>query len=363
MTVRCKFYLTKRWLYEQSRNVTCYSIKPLTPRCVNLSVQENMKESGLREWKIKLLPSAEAVKGEKGEMRERWLKIYKAAPFHGAVSVSAWGPAAKSGTGLNPSRTSAALLISGHTHPSVLSGYSADLPRMIPVHVSARFCKPFLVCFYNGLSAEAPGPSAGTVPLGKGEGAELEPQSFDKLPWDGIGICEYLILPDAAGPHGLVKLSSGGFSVKIPKTEWWRSWAGQKDSRSRRHSLLREEVTIGAAVLHGHSVALATHAVARHHDGAVIVSEGRILHHGHVPQEGVEPFLGLRGGCKRKPASVSVSNTKSAVRRRVLDRCACLAVFLRPLFLRNCTETGRGMEDPILGVGADSLCLRRIDLC
>lgn len=65
-----------------------------------------------------------------------------------------------------------------------------------------------------------------------------------------------------------------------------------------RHLLLREEVSVGAAVLHGDAVALAAHAVARHGDGAVVVSQRGVLQHGHVPQEGVRTLLGLRANTR-----------------------------------------------------------------
>lgn len=60
------------------------------------------------------------------------------------------------------------------------------------------------------------------------------------------------------------------------------------------HLLLAEEVSVGAAVLHGDAVAFAAHAVARHGDGAVVVGQGGVLQHGHVPQEGVRTLLCLQ---------------------------------------------------------------------
>ena len=58
-------------------------------------------------------------------------------------------------------------------------------------------------------------------------------------------------------------------------------------------SLLREEVSVGAAVLHGYAVALATHTAACHRDGTLVVRQGSVFHHRHVPQEGIRSLLGL----------------------------------------------------------------------
>lgn len=60
--------------------------------------------------------------------------------------------------------------------------------------------------------------------------------------------------------------------------------------------LLGEEVPVGAPVLHGDAVPFAAHAVPRHGDGAVVVREGGVLQHRHVPQEGVGTLLSLGGG-------------------------------------------------------------------
>ena len=51
--------------------------------------------------------------------------------------------------------------------------------------------------------------------------------------------------------------------------------------------LLREEVSVRTAVLQGHAVAPGAHAVPRHGQRAVIVCQGGVLHHRHVPQEGI----------------------------------------------------------------------------
>lgn len=60
------------------------------------------------------------------------------------------------------------------------------------------------------------------------------------------------------------------------------------------HLLLWEEVSVGAAVLHGDAVAFAAHAVSWHGDGAVVVRQGRVLQHRHVPQKGVGTLLRLQ---------------------------------------------------------------------
>lgn len=67
-----------------------------------------------------------------------------------------------------------------------------------------------------------------------------------------------------------------------------------KSCWTESHSLLREEVSVGAAMLHGDAVAFAAHAVSRHGDGAVVVRQGRVLQHRHVPQEGVGTLLRLQ---------------------------------------------------------------------
>ena len=61
-------------------------------------------------------------------------------------------------------------------------------------------------------------------------------------------------------------------------------------------SLLGEQVSVGAAVLHGDAVALAAEPVPRHGDGAVVISQRRVLQHRQVPQEGVRTLLRLQTG-------------------------------------------------------------------
>lgn len=58
--------------------------------------------------------------------------------------------------------------------------------------------------------------------------------------------------------------------------------------------LLGEEISVGASVLHGNTVAFAAHAVPRHSDGAIIIGQSGVLQHRHVPQEGVWTLLGLQ---------------------------------------------------------------------
>lgn len=83
-------------------------------------------------------------------------------------------------------------------------------------------------------------------------------------------------------PH--VTVGSKGVTLQV-------SFAAQP---SCRHSLLREQVSVGAAVLHGDAVAFAAHAVPRHGDGAVVIRQRRVLQHRHVPQEGVGTLLRLQ---------------------------------------------------------------------
>lgn len=73
------------------------------------------------------------------------------------------------------------------------------------------------------------------------------------------------------------------------------------------HSLLGEQVPVGAAVLHGDAVAFAAHAVPRHGDGAVVVCQGGVLQHRHVPQEGVRALFSLQ------------TNRKLLTRRLLID--------------------------------------------
>lgn len=57
--------------------------------------------------------------------------------------------------------------------------------------------------------------------------------------------------------------------------------------------LLREEVSVGTAVLQGHAVASGAQTVSCHSQSAVVVSQRRVFHHRHVPQEGVGSLLHL----------------------------------------------------------------------
>lgn len=70
------------------------------------------------------------------------------------------------------------------------------------------------------------------------------------------------------------------------------------------HSLLGEQVPVGAAVLHGDAVAFAAHAVPRHGDGAVVVRQGGVLQHRHVPQEGIWALLSLQTNTRGKRKNV-----------------------------------------------------------
>lgn len=63
----------------------------------------------------------------------------------------------------------------------------------------------------------------------------------------------------------------------------------------RRHSLLREEVSVGAAVLQSQAVSFAAHAVSSDHQRAIVIRQRRVLQHRHIPQEGVRIPLHLRG--------------------------------------------------------------------
>lgn len=51
--------------------------------------------------------------------------------------------------------------------------------------------------------------------------------------------------------------------------------------------LLREEVSVRTAVLQGHAVASGAHAVSCYSQCAVVICQGSVLHHRHVPQKGV----------------------------------------------------------------------------
>lgn len=64
--------------------------------------------------------------------------------------------------------------------------------------------------------------------------------------------------------------------------------------------LLREEVSVRAAVLQGHAVASGAHAVSRYGQRAVVIGQSGVLHHRHVPQKRVRRPLRLH-----KPASIS----------------------------------------------------------
>lgn len=61
-----------------------------------------------------------------------------------------------------------------------------------------------------------------------------------------------------------------------------------------RHLPLGEEVPVGAAMLQGDAIALAADTVADHGHRAIIVGQGRVLHHRHIPQEGIVPLLCLQ---------------------------------------------------------------------
>lgn len=77
-------------------------------------------------------------------------------------------------------------------------------------------------------------------------------------------------------------------------------WSDLKPAVVWSHSLLGEEVSVGAAVLHGDAVAFAAHAVSRHGDGAVVVRQRCVLQHRHVPQEGVGTLLRLPDRAREK---------------------------------------------------------------
>lgn len=62
--------------------------------------------------------------------------------------------------------------------------------------------------------------------------------------------------------------------------------------------LLREEVSVRTAVLQGHAVASGAHAVPCYSQRAVVVCQSSVLHHRHVPQEGVRLSLRLDGSTK-----------------------------------------------------------------
>lgn len=64
-------------------------------------------------------------------------------------------------------------------------------------------------------------------------------------------------------------------------------------SLSNLHILLREEVSVGTAVLQRHAVASGADAVPCHRQCAVVVRQSGVFHHGHVPQEGVGISLRL----------------------------------------------------------------------
>lgn len=79
------------------------------------------------------------------------------------------------------------------------------------------------------------------------------------------------------------------------------------------HSLLGEQVPVGAAVLHGDAVAFAAHAVPRHGDGAVVVRQGGVLQYRHVPQEGIWALLSLQTNTRGKK-----TKNKNVLTRRLL---------------------------------------------
>lgn len=62
--------------------------------------------------------------------------------------------------------------------------------------------------------------------------------------------------------------------------------------------LLREEVSVRTAVLQGHAVASGAQAVSRHSQRAVVVCQGSVLYHRHVPQKGVRLSLCLDSSTK-----------------------------------------------------------------
>lgn len=62
----------------------------------------------------------------------------------------------------------------------------------------------------------------------------------------------------------------------------------------RQYALLGDEVSVRTPMLHGDAVAFAAHAVAGYSDGAIVICQCCILHHGHVPQKCVRSFFGLQ---------------------------------------------------------------------
>lgn len=77
----------------------------------------------------------------------------------------------------------------------------------------------------------------------------------------------------------------------------------------RTHVLLREEVSVGTAVLQGDAVASGAHAVSRHSQRAVVVGQRCVLHHRHVPQESVRLPLRLEGSETQKTLKLQRLNT------------------------------------------------------
>lgn len=47
-------------------------------------------------------------------------------------------------------------------------------------------------------------------------------------------------------------------------------------------------------MLQGDPIALAAHTVGNDGHGAVIICQGCVLHHGHIPQKGIVPLLCLK---------------------------------------------------------------------
>lgn len=116
-------------------------------------------------------------------------------------------------------------------------------------------------------------------------------------------------------------LNTNLVTCSAPDWVTFHQWSVKSDNvlPPRRHLLLWEEVSVGAAVLHGDAVAFAAHAVSRHSDGAVVVRQGGVLQHRHVPQKGVGTLLSLQTHRRAKQDSPVTSCWQVCVSMATLD--------------------------------------------